>query len=58
MGEMGRVREKEKKEKKTEFQGEIWEEWTLKYGRNGSSERKTKKRKKQNFKVRYGKNGL
>ena len=35
MGEMGQVREKEKKEKKTEFQGEIWEEWTLTYGRNG-----------------------
>ena len=26
--------------KKKEFQGEIWEEWALTYGRNGSSERK------------------
>ena len=31
---------KQKKNKKNEFQGEIWEKWALTYGRNGSSERK------------------
>ena len=34
--EMGRVREKH------EFKGEIWEEWALTYGKNGSSEREKK----------------
>ena len=30
---------------KRAFKGEIWEEWALTYGRNGSSERKTPERR-------------
>mgnify|MGYP004089722689 CR=1 FL=1 len=35
MGEMGLSERKTKKNSKREFQGEIWEEWALTYGRNG-----------------------
>ena len=34
---------REPENKKTEFKGEIWEEWALTYGRNGSSEKKKQK---------------